>query len=99
MGPCLRWGDGLLTGLERPILQGMTEETDLPPITDFHRHEVLHVAYIAADVFDRHLLEHRAVQSNADLREKAEAISTLLWDFYQAAGQPSDEAADREADT
>lgn len=66
----------------------MTAKTNSNPKPDaFSRHEVLHLASVLSDLFDRHLLASPAVQSDPALRHKAEAISDLLGEFYQAAGQ------------
>ena len=65
----------------------MTANDPEPAVDDFHRHEVLHTAFVVSDPFDRHLLEATAVRANPVLLAKAEAISELLGDFHQAAGQ------------
>lgn len=59
---------------------------DIGPVTAIHRHEVLHLAYVIGDTFGRHLLDHRAIQSDPILLAKAEHIIELLGDFYQAIG-------------
>ena len=75
------------SAVPRGQIEGMSPEDDAPPIDEFHRHEVLHVAAIVADFFDRHLLGAPAVQASPVLLAKAEAIGDLLGDFYQAAAQ------------
>lgn len=62
------------------------DDDDIGPVTAFHRHEVLHLAYVVGDMFGRHLLDHRAIQGDPILRAKAEHIIDLLGDFYQAIG-------------
>ena len=68
-----------LSAVPRPVI-----ERD-----EFHRHEALHTAYLASDFFDRHLLEQDFVQSDPDLRAKANQISEALGEFYQMCGARS----------
>lgn len=50
-------------------------------------HEVMHMASVMADMFERHLLDHRFVQQNPVLKEQAEAIGDMLGAFYQQVGR------------
>lgn len=69
-------------------------DEDIGPVTAAHRHEVLHLAYVVGDMFGRHLLDHRAVQSDPVLLAKAEHLIELLGDFYQAIGNVAVEDED-----
>lgn len=50
----------------------------------YSRHEVLHMASVVSDLFDRHFLQHRYVNDHPGLREKADAIAKALADFQKA---------------
>lgn len=52
----------------------------------YSRHEVLHMASVMTDFFDRHFLKHRYVNDHPELKEKADAIAEALADFHQAIG-------------
>jgi hypothetical protein len=66
----------------------------------FSGHEVLHVASIASDFFDRHLLEHRFVKAHPELGAAAERISDALGEFYQLCGRVTlGDGCSREADS
>ena len=53
----------------------------------FGLHEALHMAHVMSSLFDRELLDHPAIQSDKDLKARAEEISSGLADFYQAVGR------------
>lgn len=56
-------------------------------LDDYHWHEALHVANIVADLFERHLAEHPAVQGDPTLKQHAEKLTAALYGFYQLVGQ------------
>lgn len=56
----------------------------------FGYHEVLHTAHIMSSMWDKHILEHLAVDSNPELKAAAELISDKIGDFYQLVGAQSD---------
>ena len=60
---------------------------DDQPIDELNRHEVLHTASVVADMFDRHVAEHRYTQSDAELKAAAEKVTDALYGFYQLVGR------------
>lgn len=55
-------------------------------LDDYHYHEVMDRAHVANDHFYEYVAEHPAVQANKELREKAEAVVSLMYEFYSLAG-------------
>lgn len=75
-------------------LEEQDQESDVTR-DPFSAHEVLHVASIMSDFFDRHLGSHRFVEAHPALRAEAERISEALGDFYQLCGSvASDESSE-----
>lgn len=56
-------------------------------IDEFHKHEALDRACLVAEMFDKYLLNHPAVQADVDLLNRCESISCELWMLYQDCGQ------------
>jgi hypothetical protein len=78
---------------------GSEQEVTDVKLDAFSGHEVLHVASIASDFFDRHLVEHRYVKAHPELAAEAERISGALGEFYQLCGRVTlDGGYSREAD-
>lgn len=82
-------------GSER--LEQQEQESDVAR-DPFSAHEVLHVASIMSDFFDRHLGSHRFVEAHPALRAEAERISEALGDFYQLCGNVVYDATSAEPD-
>jgi hypothetical protein len=59
------------------------------PLDEFHAHEVLHVASLIADLFDREVVEHPWTKIH--VQKEAEAVMTALGRFYQQVGKISHE--------
>ena len=53
----------------------------------FGQHEVLHVASIIADMWETWILEHDATKADPTLLAEADAISEMLYNFYQRCGR------------
>ncbi len=54
----------------------------------FGRHEALHTASLVLDMFDRHVLNHPAVEhADEQLRAQAEITLEALYDFYNLCGE------------
>jgi hypothetical protein len=51
-------------------------------LTDYHYFEVMDRSYIAVDIFNEHIVDHPAVQSNPELKKQAEYVSDILYKFY-----------------
>lgn len=62
----------------------------MAPTDKFGYHEVLHTAHIMSCMWDKHILEHLAVDSNPELKAAAEFISDKIGEFYQMVGRQSD---------
>jgi hypothetical protein len=71
-----------------PVLEVSEEETPVA-LTEFQFHEVTHTASVIEDMFDRHILDHRAVFQTPELHQAAEKVSQALHDFYQLAAEVS----------
>jgi len=56
---------------------------------DFSGHELLHMASVMSDVFDRHILDHAATKADAALSEAATSISDSIAAFYQQCAAKS----------
>lgn len=67
----------------------ISDSDPLPPIDAFNRHEVLHTASVIADMFDRHIEQHRYTASEPELAEAAAEIGERLSAFYQLVGAMS----------
>ena len=52
----------------------------------FHWHEALDRSLLAFEFFTERVAEHDAVQSDKNLRVKAEKISGQMFDLYQKLG-------------
>ena len=57
-----------------------------PTQDEFLSHEVLHMASFLMRSVDAELLEHPAIQANADWLRLAETAHGALFDLYQAIG-------------
>ncbi len=55
-------------------------------LDDYHYHEVMDRAHVATDHFYEYVAEHSAVQANPKLKEKADAVVSLMYEFYSLAG-------------
>jgi len=55
-------------------------------LDDFHYHEIMDRASVATDHFYGYVAEHPAVQANLKLKEKADAVVSLMYEFYSLAG-------------
>lgn len=55
-------------------------------LDDFHYFEVMDRAHVANDHFYEYVETHPAVQSNVELKEKAEEVTALMYKFYCLAG-------------
>lgn len=55
-------------------------------LDDYHYHEVMDRASVATDHFYDYVAEHPAVQANSELKEKADAVVNLMYEFYSLAG-------------
>lgn len=53
---------------------------------EFGKHEVVHTASIMMEMFETHLLEHEAVETNPDVKEAADKVFEELFQFYQLVG-------------
>jgi hypothetical protein len=62
------------------------EERD-PKKDPMSAHEVMDRSYIVSDIWDCFVAGHEFVAGHPELREKAEAISNLLGEFYQLSGK------------
>jgi hypothetical protein len=51
-------------------------------LTNYYYFEVMDRSYIAMDAFNGHIVDHPVVQTNQELKEKAEEISDLMYKFY-----------------
>lgn len=60
---------------------------DHKPLDEFHWHEAMHMASAFAEMVERHLLEHRAVQSCDEVKELVETAVDALADAYQVLGR------------
>src|SRR5262249_764381 len=56
------------------------------PYNDGHTHEALHVAYVLADMLDRHLLETRCAEQFPEVRRLIVTIAEQMGDLYQMIG-------------
>ena len=54
----------------------------LRKVEKFHWHEALHVSSIIAEIFDRYIADHAAIQSYKFLVEKVDIITDELWELY-----------------
>lgn len=73
----------------------MAEDLNNVELTVDHMHEVCDRAFMFSSMFDEFLLQHPAVMGTPNLKEKAEAISDALGDFYQASGHAMTDFADQ----
>ena len=62
--------------------------TDKPG--EFDKHEALHMAMVFGDVFENHVLDTKFVRSDPGLLARAEVISDLIGELYQAIGIPEE---------
>lgn len=53
---------------------------------EFGKHEVLHTASIILEMFETYLLEHEAVETDADVKAAADKVFDELFRFYQLVG-------------
>ena len=56
---------------------------------DFSKHEVLDRAFLIMDMFNKYIIEHEALESDPELKQKAEEISESLYQFYNIIGEKS----------
>jgi len=56
----------------------------------FHRHEVLHTAYIMQSMWEDFVQSHVYTDSDPELQDAAAKISEQLASFYQLVGQKTD---------
>lgn len=63
-------------------------KTDYKP-SKWYWHEALDRSSLACDFFHDNVEQHPAVQNSKALKEKAEAITTAMADFYQEVGRES----------
>jgi len=52
-------------------------------------HEVVHTSAIIANLFDWEIGQHRVVDEHPELKEKANEIIKMLYNFYQQAASVS----------
>ena len=57
-----------------------------PRIDAFHWHEILHTTHVLLTTFEAHVEEHRATQSDPELKKLASNVSDAMAALYQAIG-------------
>ncbi len=58
----------------------------MPQTDEFGRHEVLHTAQLYEGHWYTDICDHVVVKMDPDLAAKADAIASLMAEFYQACG-------------
>lgn len=51
-------------------------------LDDFHYHEVVDRASVATDSWFEHIEEHVVVLANPELKERAEEVTAMMYQFY-----------------
>lgn len=54
--------------------------------SEFDQHEVLHTASLLMDAWNRWVTDTPLLKEREDLRQKAEVIADLMYDFYNSVG-------------
>lgn len=62
-------------------------------LDQFTRHEAMHTASIATDFVSDHLVDHHWIAAHPELKDKAEAIVSSLYDLYRAIAAQGEEAS------
>ena len=52
----------------------------------YHYHEIIDRAHVANDHFHEYVENHPAVMSNKELKEKAEQVTSIMYEFYNLCG-------------
>lgn len=54
---------------------------------EFSKHELLDRTHLIADMFERYVAEHEALDGSPQFKAKVETISVHLQELYQALGK------------